>query len=166
MNEISKEELDMGIGLCAKNSNELLKDAEALFERGSYGHALGLAVMAMEEYGKKLLLAAAKLDVTHVDKDFWNIFTSHGSKLALAIEMLAKGFPDAPSDSRILKIAKKLERVRQRGLYVDYHLKEQRWLSPFGRLQEMARKQIMYTKTLIEKTDSWLEKILHKNPTC
>lgn len=167
VSETSRENLNKGIALCAENSNALLKDAEILFKCSSYGHGLALAVMAMEEHGKRMMLIAARLGLKSLDQDFWRMFRSHEEKLALAIYTLMKEYPDVPLESEILKImvdrSSKLERLRRLGFYVDYDSDKRKWLSPSDKeLREIAQMQIEYTKILIKKTDPWLKKIMEK----
>lgn len=53
---IPSQQLVEGIRLCTNNVEQLLKDASMLYEAGSYGHAQALAILAMEEYAKKIVL--------------------------------------------------------------------------------------------------------------
>ena len=45
--------LDEGIQLCQRNVDRFLLDAIILDKDGSHGHALAVAILAMEEYAKK-----------------------------------------------------------------------------------------------------------------
>lgn len=160
---IPLKRLAEGIRLCTKNIEQLLKDASVLYERGSYGHAQALAILAMEEYAKKIVLVARK---THPDRFQNNIrraFWDHDFKLQLALDMLIKEFPDAPSDDQaartVMDSAGRLLSLKEASLYVDYD-SESGWFDPNKRgYEDVAALQIRYAQELVTKVDAWLEKI-------
>jgi len=70
--------------MCYKNALDLLDDASLLFENGRYARAVSLAVLAMEEYGKSMIIATkASLDLTDDQewKVFWKRFRDHDAKI-------------------------------------------------------------------------------------
>jgi len=117
----------------------------------------------MEEYAKKIVLVARK---THPDKfedqmrrSFWD----HDFKLQLALDILIREFPDAPSDeqaaSMVMDLASKLSSLKQVSLYVDYD-KDLGWFDPNKRdYENVAAVQIRYARELVTKVDAWLERI-------
>ncbi|GAH66591.1 unnamed protein product, partial [marine sediment metagenome] len=91
------EDLRDGIQLCKRNVDRLLEDASILYQSGSYGHAQALAILAMEEYAKKIVLIAEKTHPGKFDDQIRRSFRDHDFKLKLALDTLMKEFPDAPS---------------------------------------------------------------------
>jgi AbiV family abortive infection protein len=63
------------------NAQELLSDAEILFERGRYATAYFLAFTALEEIAKSQLAADAFTGFIE-EKDFWDVYRSHKRKIA------------------------------------------------------------------------------------
>jgi len=81
-------------------SSSFIKDARILYEAGSYGHAQALAILAMEEYAKKIVLIAKKMYRDRFDDEIGRSFKDHDFKLQLALDMLMREFPDAPLVSK------------------------------------------------------------------
>lgn len=157
------EDLKEGIRLCTQNVNQLLKDASILYETGSYGHAQALAILAMEEYAKKIVLIAQKTYPGRFDDQIGRSFWDHDFKLQLALDMLMKEFPDAPSGeeaaNKVMDTARKLSSLKQVSLYVDYD-NRLGWFDPNkADYQNVAAVQIRYTKELVQRVDTWLERI-------
>lgn len=161
---IPNEELDTGIRLCAENVSRLLRDAELLLENNSYGHAIALSVLAMEEYAKKLILLAAKLNPGKFDNEVRDAFISHNLKLQLAVWMLMQSYPDVPVGEELMQIvtdmAGKLDSLKLASLYVDYD-GSLGWFDPNKQdYRDTARVQIAYAKELVKRVDSWTSKLL------
>jgi len=160
---IPSQQLLEGIRLCTNNVEQLLKDASMLFEAGSYGHAQALAILAMEEYAKKIVLVARKTHPHRFEEEMKRAFWDHNLKLQLALDRLIREFPDAPADeqvaSAIVDLASRLSSLKQVSLYVDYD-KDLGWFDPNKRdYKNVAAIQIRYTRELVAKVDAWLEKI-------
>jgi len=75
MTQINIEE---GVNMCLDNAESLLKDAQLLLDRGSYGYAMFLAVSAVEETSKAFMYAVGRRKG----------ITDHTSKLNLFISYL------------------------------------------------------------------------------
>ena len=160
---IQAEDLQEGIELCRQNVDRLLEDASILYESGSYGHAQALAILAMEEYAKKIVLVAQKTHPRRFDEKIGRAFGDHDFKLQLALDMLIKEFPGAPSGEEVARIvmdtARKLSSLKQVSLYVDYD-SNLGWFDPNkADYKNIAAVQIVYTKELVQRVDSWLERI-------
>jgi len=160
---IPVENLQEGIQLCRLNVDQLLQDASTLYESGSYGHAQALAILAMEEYAKKIVLIAQKTYSGRFDDQIRRSFWDHDFKLQLALEMLIKEFPDAPfgedAANKVIDMAGKLSSLKQVSLYVDYDNKLG-WFDPNkADYQNVAAVQIKYAKELVQRVDKWLERI-------
>ena len=160
---IKVEDLQDGIQLCRRNVDRLLEDASILYRTGSYGHAQALAILALEEYAKKIVLIAEKTHPGRFDDQIGRSFSDHDFKLQLALDMLMKEFPDAPSGgeaaSKVMDTARKLSSLKQVSLYVDYDNKLG-WFDPNkADYQNTAAVQIAYAKELVQRVDTWLERI-------
>lgn len=160
---IPVEDLQEGIQLCRPNVDRLFEDASILHQNGSYGRAQALAILAMEEYAKKIVLIAQKTHPREFDDQIRRSFWDHDFKLQLALDTLMKEFPNAPSDeeaaSRVTDMARKLSSLKQASLYVDCDNKLG-WLDPNkADYQNVVAVQIAYTKELVQRIDTWLERI-------
>ena len=101
---IPVEDLDYGIQLCRRNVDQLLEDASSLYQAGSYGHAQALAILAMEEYAKKIVLVARKAYPDRFDDEIRRSFYDHDFKLQLALDMLMREFPDASFGEQVTEL--------------------------------------------------------------
>ena len=157
------KDLQDGIQLCRRNVDRLLEDASILYESGSYGHAQALAILAMEEYAKKIVLITQKAYPGKFDEEIRRSFFDHDFKLQLALDMLMKEFPNAPSgeeaENKVIDTACRLSSLKQVSLYVDYD-DNLGWFDPNNAdYQNIAAVQIRYAKELIQRVDTWLERI-------
>lgn len=157
------EELKEGIRLCTRNVEQLLKDANILYQTGSYGHAQALAILAMEEYAKKIALIAKRTYRDKFDDEIGRSFKDHDFKLQLALDMLMREFPDAPlgeqAASIVMDAAGRLSSLKQVSFYVDYDSKLG-WSDPNkADYQNVAAQQISFTQDLVTRLDVWLTKI-------
>jgi len=157
------KELQVGIRLCTKNVERLLKDASILYEAGSYGHAQALAILAMEEYAKKIVLVARKTHPDRFEDQMRRAFWDHDFKLQLALDTLMREFPDAPSGeqvtSTVMDLASRISSLKQVSLYVDYD-NNLGWFDPNkADYENVAAIQINYAQELVTKVNAWLEKI-------
>lgn len=84
------EKFQEGIRLCTKNVGQLLKDASVLYQTGSYGHAQALAILAMEECAKKIVLVAKKKHRERFEDQMRRAFWGHDFKLQLARDTFMK----------------------------------------------------------------------------
>jgi len=160
---IPVEDLQDGIQLCRRNVDQLLEDASILYQSGSYGHAQALAILAMEEYAKKIVLIAQKTHPRRFNDQIRRSFWDHDFKLQLALDILMKEFPDAPSGeeaaSKLMDMARRLSSLKQVSLYVNYDNKLG-WFDPNkADYQNVAAVQITYAKELVQRVDTWLERI-------
>ncbi len=122
-----------------------------------------MAILAMEEYAKKIALVARKNHADRLEDQMKMAFRDHNLKLQLALDMLIGEFPDAPPDEQVASIvtdlASRLSSLKQVSLYADYD-NDLGWFDPNKRdYENMAAVQIRYTRGLITKVDAWLEKI-------
>lgn len=117
----------------------------------------------MEEYAKKTVLVARKTHPDKFEEQMRRSFWDHDFKLQLALDMLIREFPDAPSDeqaaSTVMNLASRLSSLKQVSLYVDYD-KDLGWFDPNKRdYENVAAVQIRYARELVTKVNAWLERI-------
>lgn len=136
---LSLEQLAAGIQVCLRNIRELKADADLLFEAGRWARSMSMLIMAMEEIGKiSILCSMARVPSnnqslwtdawasfrSHEDKSTWSFVSSFSQDLSAHPELLIK----AGMAQRAF--APMCERLRQFGLYTDFHASEKRWLEP------------------------------------
>jgi AbiV family abortive infection protein len=160
---IPSSDLKEGIRLCSRNVDQLLDDANSLYQAASYGHAQALAILAMEEYAKKIVLVAKKNYPDRFNDEIRRSFYDHDFKMQLALDMLMREFPDAPSGEQavnaVMELAAKLLSLKLVSLYVDYN-NQQGWFDPNkADYRDVAVVQIKYARELVERVDAWLTKI-------
>lgn len=136
---LSISQIAEGIQSCLKNARELQSDARLLAESQRWARAVSLLVASMEEIGKISVLSAMARIPSNNQRlwgDQWSSFRSHADKSTFAFTHTC------PDESRtnpgalfLAVIAQRglsglCERIRQFGIYVDFHAVEHRWLSP------------------------------------
>ena len=89
--EIPVSQIDIGLGLCAKNIRRFVEDVDILLDNSSILHATALAIFACEELAKYSELKRARTStdgpVISVDS---RLFSNHPYKQKLAGELLPK----------------------------------------------------------------------------
>jgi AbiV family abortive infection protein len=148
---------DEGIHLCQENVDRFLHDAYILDKDGSHGHAFALAVLAMEEYAKKLILVACAISPDETDEALNKAFQSHDYKLEWACEKLISALPDAsqgkPLRMKVEEVKGLLSELKLSCLYVDYD-KEIGWIDPNRpNVKGGAQTQVRYMGELIKATE-------------
>lgn len=83
-----KQNLMQSAKACITNGNSLLSDAELLLENERYARAASLAVLAVEEYGKALHLAAC-VTIERWDTVLYKGISQHNSKQVYAEVLLS-----------------------------------------------------------------------------
>jgi len=93
-----------GINAATRNAKRLLADAQKLFQTGSYPSALSLAVLAIEEAGKRGIIERILLAKTDQQlKEHWREYTSHTAKNnAWVVPNLVKAGAEHVDDFKIL----------------------------------------------------------------
>jgi len=159
LEQIPPDQLDMGIRLCSRNARRFLKDAELLCSCRSYGHALALSVLALEEQGRKIMLLAVKEGVAESNKELQRMmFRDHGQKLAMSFNIFTQTLKVKPPQEELERIYRSIPdavAMKNRGLYVDFF--KNSWHSPFDAdVNRAAKKLVPWVKMVIQKTDRWL----------
>lgn len=147
----SKNECFTGFKLSLENSKNFIDDAKLLLKTGSYGHSLGLSMLAMEECGKAILLLGVSNGITELDKELTNfIFKNHILKIVTALYNLALYENYSKDEIEYIKsLASKLDLSKQRGFYVDYINKK--WVTPQDDdVIKMAKYNLNYTERIYD----------------
>jgi AbiV family abortive infection protein len=88
---IPNRELKKGINLSLENAENLIKDAEILYENGRYPSASYLSIVALEEEGKASMLLNRLLDHKDVSKKYWDdSITSYPKKINAVQQTVSK----------------------------------------------------------------------------
>lgn len=136
---IPKKKLIDGSNLSIKNSNKLLDLANEQFKKDEpeYGISIYLAVIAMEELGKAIMLSElSESSARKIDKDAWNKnFEHHKPKIKAAVNHIRKFIEkDDPRRSEKLASLNELERFsleiideKLATLYVDWNAERNGW---------------------------------------
>ena len=125
------EALDRGAKLARDNAWQFLADAELLLSHNSYGHAAALALYGLEEHAKMWVLKAMRIEPDLRGELSERIaMRRHVEKFMVALDAVrTQRGVDVTEQVRqqIIDTAKKLQSLKERGLYVDYH---EKWLTP------------------------------------
>lgn len=130
MKSLSLEQIKIARQNALKNANSLVKEAEALFNIGSYPRVVFLSHIAGEEIAKHIMLTSTLVRLIAGKginwKKFWKRLTSHKEKLELVLFM-EDTYLDKPSQDNLEKYfedlreqAKKIDRFKQKSLYCDF----------------------------------------------
>lgn len=126
-----KEVLD-GAKLALKNADELYKSAKILLDNKRFVHALSIATLALEEFGKHCILKEHEISKTKIDSKFWyNTITNHEKKLNAIpnhLEQFSSPSLEAKKDlQRYRKYLLKLSKMKLEHLYVDWDSINKKW---------------------------------------
>ena len=137
---------------CLDNAEDLLADAEFLFERGSYPRSYMLAFTAIEEISKSQLAADLFTGLIS-QEEFDRAFYSHAKKIDRIrwATMWAHGvFGELPEDALLPQSSD-----RMASLYVDIDVHDAP-LSPLDRVSEEAAAAMIRTaRAGLEKIARW-----------
>ena len=161
------EMIAQGIALANKNSLRLLADAEILYEAKSYPSAIALAVLAIEEMGKHMVLnGLVTLDKGQKTSHIWKQYRNHKSKNILCkLPQIVE--QDGKSVSNIVLAlltgdsnhSEELEWLKQFCFYTDC-VGEGEWQSPENISMELAANIIDIARKLCSKLSLSVESIL------
>ena len=156
--KIPIEALDRGADLARDNAWQFLSDAELLLAHNRYGHAVALALYGLEEHAKMWVLKAIRIEPELRDELSERIVTKkHVEKFMVALDAVrAQRGVEVTEQIRqqVIDTAKKLQSLKERGLYVDYHKK---WLTPDSPDLEAAAVTIVSeTRRLMDELETLL----------
>ncbi len=126
-----KEILD-GSKLALKNADELYKSAKILFDNKRYVHALSIATLALEEFGKHCILKEHAMSSTKIDSKFWfDTITKHDKKLHAIPDHLGLYQNSTEHQKKELqryrKYLLKLNKMKLEHLYLDWDDINKKW---------------------------------------
>ncbi len=169
--QLTDEELMEGARTISRNAEELLEDARLLFENGRHARAASLAILALEESFKRLMLFVHPLvrEDQQGRKEFWRAWRDH--KVKSSTPATAPFLLGQIDEERRVQLTKALGRwantLKQRGLYADCYEEAHdntgvpRWALPSQAVdEEEARKAIELAATfavpLAEEDARWM----------
>lgn len=161
---LSIPEIAQGIQLTLENARALFEDAMLMRQSGRLARSMSLLIAAMEEMGKVSVLASMSRIPKSNQKpwaDVWESFRKNQHKSTWSFVSTypdeARAYPPVllTAARQQLTLAEICERLRQYGLYVDFHAGEKRWLSP----QEV-------TEAMVEQWQNRAENALVRTEAC
>ena len=129
---IPENEVLDGAKLALKNADELYQTAKILLDNYRFVHALSIATLALEEFGKHCILKEHAMSKTKIDSKFWNTtITNHGEKLDAIPTHLEQFSIDSLEVQRELKRYRKyllqLSKKKLEHLYLDWDSINKEW---------------------------------------
>ncbi|QUM84590.1 AbiV family abortive infection protein [Moritella sp. 28] len=176
-NTLTSEQISQGMNAATANSFRLLKDAEALFEIGSYPTAYSIAVLAIEEDGKMSILRqlAVARDGKEV-KEAWKAYRSHTKKNVMWLfpSLVQSGHRTLESFEELFskdsEHSMMLDDLKQIGFYTDC-LGDRNWSIPNDVIDKRAAEGILKVASALcrertyskKEVDLWVK---HMKPVC
>lgn len=133
------DQIAEGIRFTLCNARDLFDDASLLLSAGRLARSMTLLITSWEELGKISVIAAMSRIPKNNQKlwaDAWESFRSHQHKSTWSFVHTysdeARQYPELMVTAACQQFAFSdvAERIRQFGLYTDFHSAEKRWLSP------------------------------------
>ncbi len=156
------DQISEGMELSLRNARSIYEDALLLLDNRRYGRAMSLLVACMEELGKvHVLQSMARIPKNNQQlwADAWAYFRDHEHKATIAIADTfhdeAREHPELIASAAMWQrlLAPAAERIRQAGLYTDFHATEKRWLAPFEVTLEDASRWLKWVETVLPKLE-------------
>jgi len=176
-----EEESKKGADLCLNNASSLIADAEVLLKQESYGHAVFLAISAIEETTKAYVCAINRIEGKRTLFDELKDYTygreAHTTKIILflsfrlmeaigkAMEKEHKEITKPLDINDFVEVGRDLDSGSKailtgklQGLYVDF--REGKWTSPFDLTRKDAESSIEYANKYKEQVNFICRRIL------
>lgn len=152
--KIPKDDYGEGIRLCRKNAKFLIRNADKAFKQGVFHGAYLLAIAALEEVGKAVVI------MNHWEEDkitfevYMNEICNHKLKVTLALtlidENMIEKYARTPREYGEIVLDEEhrdlLVNTRTRSVYLDYYFPQKGWRKPLERMDELASTAIRRTK--------------------
>lgn len=155
--KLSAAQVASGMNHSLANAKRLISDAELLLANNRYPSALGLAILAIEEYGKVPILRSLTTAKTDEDIEYWwKAYRTHTKKnLALMFpEMVASGakhFEDFISMFSQREFPRVIDNLKQISFYTDC-LGKVHWSVPTEVInEELVKAVVNYSKHYVWK---------------
>lgn len=160
---VSIKQIHAGIKAAIDNARQIYEDAMLLLDSGRFARAMTLFIAAMEELGKVSVLGSmSRIPSSNQKlwKDAWQSFRLHEHKATWAFTHTYDD--DAGGTASYIVAAMQqfglsplCERLRQFGLYVDYHATEGRWTTP----SQVEKEHAEYWQAKVEDAASRIVKL-------
>ncbi len=131
---IPQNDLLDGSKLALKNADELYLSAKILYDNQRFVHALSIATLSLEEFGKHCILKEHAMNNLKIDSKFWDeVVRKHEKKLnAIPNHLDQEHFPPSGLEvkkelERYRKYLLKLAKMKLEHLYVDWDSIEKKW---------------------------------------
>ncbi len=156
--KISETELFKGSILALKNTDRLIHDASVSFDGRRYSITLTLAVLALEEFGKHLMLFEAIKKKRMINEKIWkNEFSHHETKLK-AIPRILGDFSSHKNDEEVLRTNEKLKALlvslkneKLDAIYLDWDNEKHVWNNYDDLPDEMRKEKASKTLELAKR---------------
>lgn len=156
---IPDNEVLNGAKLALKNADELNKSANILFENDRFVHALSIATLALEEFGKHCILKEHEMSNTVVDSKLWDsTIKNHEEKLkAIPAHLEQTPIESSEEVKKVLKKYKKylleLSKLKLEHFYLDWNSVNKEWalVENSKSIKEKAKFAINTANWTIEK---------------
>jgi AbiV family abortive infection protein len=159
--QLSTSQISQGINLARANGKRLAVDARLLLENKRYPSAAALAILAIEETGKELILREFSF-LKHGEKtaSYWKKFRGHLHKnKAWILPLLVSNEPNSTIASLVRAIfdedsdhSELLDKVKQVAFYVDC-VGTGVWQSPSDELDELHATKVVEIAEAMQGTD-------------
>jgi AbiV family abortive infection protein len=147
--DLTPDAIADGINAARENADRLAKDAQLLFDSGSYSSAAALAILAIEEIGKEpILRRLACWGDAKERASIWNEFKSHHAKSTVGL-VSVKFAAGATTLSQTLstkkdqeKFAQDCENTKQRAVYTRW-LGNKQFSRPVNEVSQDRAKELI-----------------------
>lgn len=170
---IPEDMLVEGWILSRRNATRLIKSAEILFKNYQFSASLSLSVLALEEYGKFLMLKDAEQEKKRITSSIWqDEFRDHLEKLKATPTILSKEKTRFKKEkvvkamNQISEIFAKWGSKKLQNIYVDWDPIEKKWAYPGGieeDLESISKEILDRTKNLLVIYEKMGDLVNHTN---
>lgn len=163
-NTLNSEQIAHGMSVASANAVRLLKDAELLFQTGSFPTACSIAILAIEEAGKISILR--ELSVARDGKDVkeaWRSYRSHTHKNVMwmfpSLVLSGKNTLNSLTEQleRGSEATVMLDDLKQIGFYTDC-LGNRNWSVPNEVIDESAAEDILRIARILCRNRNYSKK--------
>jgi len=124
-----------GVTYALKNSDSLYQSAKILLDNGRYAHALSIATLALEEFGKHCILKEHMMEGRDVDSVFWEKYIKKHEEKLKAIPKHLDQYTPKDADEKVKQDLEKYKKYlielgirKLENLYVDWDKIKEKWL--------------------------------------
>lgn len=153
------KELINGSVLALKNVDRLSTDARIAFDNNRFSVAFALAVLAIEEYGKSLLLLEARKKNRVITEDIWhNEMEKHDKKIDAIIRILKSYGPiTEESEKQFKQVHNELKNwlnLKMDALYLDWDGGAGKWYNYDDKKNEIKKR----AEKAVKRIEEWIKR--------